>query len=166
MSIIYFQIADDMNPENLSDLANSKVIYNINGCLVFFSLAIFMSNCSSVVLTFPAERAVFLREYSANMYSVSAYFFGRSSTEVPFVVLSPILISAISYYIIGFNDYNASKIFIFSKKNFYLALIHLVLIMVFLSLAGNAVGLLIGCLLHDPKAAANVIPVITYHYTY
>ena len=123
MSAVYAQISDDLNSDDLSDPINSQVTYDINGCLTFFSLIIFMSNCSSVVLTFPAERAVFLREYSANMYSVSAYFFGRSSTEVPFVVFFPMLYSAILYYIIGFNDSSASKLFIFSKKKSFILLI-------------------------------------------
>lgn len=74
----------------------------------------FMNAAMSVVLTFPSERAVFLREYSANMYSVSAYYFGRSSPEIPFVVLFPVLMTAICYYIIGYNE-TAGKFFIFSK---------------------------------------------------
>jgi len=112
-----------MNPANLADPANAQVIFDINGCLFFFSIACFMSSSMTVVLTFPAERAVFLREYSANMYSVSSYFFGRSSTELPFVILFPAIMGAISYYIIGFNDYNASKIFIFSNISLYSILI-------------------------------------------
>lgn len=67
-------------------------------------------------LTFPSERPVFLREYSANMYSVSAYYFGRSSTEIPFVVIFPVLMTVICYYIIGYNE-SAGKFFIFSKYN-------------------------------------------------
>jgi len=116
LCILYFQITDDINPDNLNDPVNAKIIYDINGGIFFFSIAVFMSSAMTVVLTFPAERAVFLREYSANMYSVSSYFFGRSSTELPFVIFFPVLLTSISYYIIGFNGHDASKIFIFSLK--------------------------------------------------
>jgi len=146
--ILYFRISKDMDGTSLTSPANIQVIYDINGAIFFYSITQFMSSAMSVVLTFPAERAVFLREYSANMYSVSAYYFGRSTTEVPFVVLFPALMSFISYYIVGFNDANAGKPFIFA------------LILIFVSLAGNATGILVGSVFSDAKVATNVVPVI------
>jgi len=146
--ILYFRISKDMDGTSLTNPANIQIIYDINGAIFFYSISQFMSSAMSVVLTFPAERAVFLREYSANMYSVSAYYFGRSTTEVPFVVLFPALMSFISYYIVGFNDANAGKPFIFA------------LILIFVSLAGNATGILVGSVFSDAKVATNVVPVI------
>jgi len=155
-----------MDGSDVSTAANIQVIYDINGALFFYSITQFMSSAMSVVLTFPAERAVFLREYSANMYSVSAYYFGRSTTEVPFVVLFPTLMSFISYYIVGFNDADAGKPFIFGNLrlleincNFRLALI-----LIFVSLAGNATGILVGSIFSDAKVATNVVPVIMGNY--
>lgn len=148
LCVLYFKVDDGINPDNLSDPANTRVIYDINGGLFFFTIAVFMSSSMTVVLTFPAERAVFLREYSSNMYSVSSYFFGRSTTELPFVIIFPMIMGAISYYIIGFNDYNPGKVFFF------------MLILVFQSLCGNAVGILVGSIFSDVKVATNVVPVI------
>jgi len=37
-----------------------------------------------VILTFPKEREIFLKQYSNNMYSVSAYYFGKTFAELPF----------------------------------------------------------------------------------
>ena len=162
LCVLYFKITDNMNPNNLADPANAQVIYDINGAIFFFSIAVFMSSSMTVVLTFPAERAVFLREYSANMYSVSAYFFGRSSTELPFVVFFPLLLTSVSYYIIGFNDYSPSKFFIFRKSRFSILFNTLiVLVVIFMSITGNAVGILVGSIFEDVKVSTNVVPVIS-----
>jgi len=134
---LYFQLGDEITFEN---------IYNRNGAFFFISIGMFMSSMMPVVLNFPAERAVFLKEYSSNMYGVAAYFFGRQSIELPLVVLFPILVSAICYYIIGFNSYNAGKWFIFT------------LFMIAQSLCGNALGILAGSAFSDPKVATNVVP--------
>lgn len=106
---LFFKISDNENP--------SRMYYDINGSLFFFSITMYVTAALTVALTFPSERAVFLREHSANMYSVSAYYLGRSSTEIPFVIAFPTLMTAICYYIIGYNDYNAGKFFIFRKYN-------------------------------------------------
>ena len=157
-----------MNPDNLADPANAKIIYDLNGCLFFFSISVFISSSFTVLLTFPAERGVFLRESSANMYSVTSYFFGRSSIELPFCLFFPVVLSAISYYIIGFNGHDASKLFIFSIKNLLFFIINnLVLTLILISIAGNAVGILVGSIFEDSKVSTNVIPVryfISFQY--
>jgi len=106
-----------MDPTHPLSPVNTQIIYDINGGLFFWSITMFMPTAMSVVLTFPAERAVFLREHSANMYGVSAYYFGRSTTEIPFVIFFPVLMTFVSYYIVGFNP-DVSKFFIFSKLSF------------------------------------------------
>lgn len=99
-----------------------------------------------MLLNFPAERAVFLKEYASNTYRVSSYYFGRSAIEIPIVVIVPILFSLISYYIVGLNDHNVGKLFIFTLMNILVAL------------AGNAIGLLAGSAFSDPKVASSVAP--------
>lgn len=115
MCSVYFKISEDMVGTDLNLPANKKVIYNLNGSLFFYSIMIFMTTCMSVVLSFPSERAVFLREQSSNMYSVTAYYLGRSTTKIPFAILFPAIMSAICYYIIGFNNHDVGKFFIFRK---------------------------------------------------
>jgi len=135
---LYFQLSDDPN--------NIRNISNRNGALFFLTISQFMTSMSSVLLTFPTERAVFLKENGAGMYSVSAYFFGRSATELPFVTLFPFIFSCIVYWIVGFNNTNPGKFFIFALFN------------VLQSLAGNAVGLMTGCMFNDPKVASGIAP--------
>ena len=44
----------------------------------------FIGSVPFVILTFPAERAIFLKEYSNNMYSVGAYYLAKTMSELPF----------------------------------------------------------------------------------
>ena len=104
---IYFRLSDDPRDPNAS--------YDRNGALFFLAVSQFMMSMNGVILTFPLEREVFLRETGANLYSVSSYFFGRSSTELPFLTLLPFIFCCIVYWIIGFNNSNPGKFFIFGN---------------------------------------------------
>ena len=46
------------------------------------------------------------------MYSVAAYYFGRTITELPFLIIFPIIFSLITYWAMGFNS-DAEKFFIY-----------------------------------------------------
>eukprot|EP00331_Platyophrya_macrostoma_P006837 CAMPEP_0176428008 /NCGR_PEP_ID=MMETSP0127-20121128/12909_1 /TAXON_ID=938130 /ORGANISM="Platyophrya macrostoma, Strain WH" /LENGTH=556 /DNA_ID=CAMNT_0017809639 /DNA_START=239 /DNA_END=1909 /DNA_ORIENTATION=- len=135
---IYFRLTDDPK--------DPTATYDRNGALFFLCVTQFMMSMMGILLTFPSEREVFLRETGSNMYGVSAYFFGRSSTEIPFLTLIPFCFSCIIYWIIGFNNYNPGKFFIFAA------------ILVLQSLGGNALGILAGSVFSDPKVAMAVAP--------
>ena len=97
------------------DVNDPTATYDRNGSIFFLGVSQFMMSMMGILLTFPAEREVFLRETGSNMYSVSSYFFGRSSTEIPFLTLMPFTFCAIIYWIIGYNNYNPGKFFIFGN---------------------------------------------------
>ena len=105
---IYFRLTDDPTDPTAS--------YDRNGALFFLGVSQFMMSMMGILLTFPSEREVFLRETGSNMYGVTSYFFGRSSTEIPFVTLIPFIFSCIIYWIIGFNNAHAGKFFIFGNN--------------------------------------------------
>ena len=48
------------------------------------------------------------------MYSVSAYYFGRTITELPFLIIFPVLFSVIIYWAMGLTG-GAERFFIFGK---------------------------------------------------
>lgn len=98
----------------------------------------------NVLSTFTEERPVFLKEYGAGYYTVSAYFLSKVLIEVhrsemyvyvsvitsrsfqtPFAFISPSLIALITYWIIGF------------RGNFLIYLTFLILA----SLNGVAIGM-------------------------
>lgn len=49
-----------------------------NGGLMFMSITHYWPSFMASVLTFPTERGVFLKEHSAGLYGVFAYYFSRS----------------------------------------------------------------------------------------
>ncbi|XP_055632418.1 ABC transporter G family member 2-like [Toxorhynchites rutilus septentrionalis] len=75
----------------------SKVLSNAS-CLFFFLIFIFFSNSMPLVMTFPLETAVFIRERMNNWYSLTAYFFSKLVADFPFLILGPTLFLASSYY--------------------------------------------------------------------
>lgn len=80
------------------------------------------------------------------MYGVVPYYLGRSLIEFPALIVFTFIMDAICYYIIGLNDYNAGKFFIF------------VAITILDAFAGNALGLWIGSMFPDPKVANAIAP--------
>lgn len=75
----------------------SKVLSNAS-CLFFFLIFVFFANSMPLVMTFPLETAVFIRERMNNWYSLSAYFCSKLVADFPFLILGPTLFLASSYY--------------------------------------------------------------------
>ena len=92
MMLIYYQVTGD-----------KAGVQNRRGALFFACLLNGFGGINNVVLVFPAERGVFLREVNNNMYTTSAYFWGKLVTELPLAVFFPIVQVAIYYWAIGFN---------------------------------------------------------------
>ena len=63
-----------------------------------------MSAVQNVILVFPDERSVFLREVNNEAYTVSAYFFAKVISEFPSGIIFPVLFGCIEYWAIGFNS--------------------------------------------------------------
>ena len=64
-------------------------IQNRNGVLFFATLTIITSGVRGVILLFPEERSVFLREQASGMYSPTAYYLAKVLSEIPgFIIFS------------------------------------------------------------------------------
>ena len=50
-----------------------------------------MGSLGPVMVQFPAEREVFLKEENSKLYTTATYFIGKSSMEIPFQCLAPII---------------------------------------------------------------------------
>jgi len=107
-----------------------------------------MSAVQNVVLVFPDERAVFLREVNNEMYSVSAYFFARVLSEYPMGILSPCLFGCINYHLIGFNT-----------QEWYKFPAHLALLTLLYNTAGSF-ALILGTMFSDKQLAVTLTPVL------
>ncbi len=77
-----------------------------------------MLSMMPVVLTFPSERGVFLKEEASKLYSATNYFIGRTIIELPLTFFFPVLFSAICFWMIGYRDENWEAI-----QNFVIVMI-------------------------------------------
>ena len=71
-----------------------------------------MMNMMGTILTFQAERPVFLREQANKMYSVSAYYVAKIAAETPVLAFTPMVFAIICYFKIGLTI-TASQFFYF-----------------------------------------------------
>lgn len=55
----------------------------------------------NVILIFPDERPVFLREVNNNMYNCTPYFWAKVVSELPFSIVTPTVFACITYWSIG-----------------------------------------------------------------
>ena len=64
------------------------------------------------------------------MYSVSAYYFGRTITELPFLIMFPLAYALIIYWAMGLNTDGSERFLIFRKN-------YLLLYFIFFSINNN-----------------------------
>lgn len=139
---LFWKLSNDYSPSGLSRSFNSK-----NGALFFLAVSNFMSSMSPVILTFPMEKTVFLKEQGNKMYSVFSYFLSRNIVELPLLVIGPILNALIVYWMIKLHT-GASYFFLFFLISFLC------------TLAGNSFGLLVSSFFTDAKVASGMLPMI------
>lgn len=101
----------------------------------------------NVVLIFPDERPVFLREVNNNMYKVGPYFWAKIFSELPFAILTPCIFGVIVYWTVGLNP-DGSK--------FVLFLVTLILIYN----ASSGYSLIISASFSDKQLAVTLTPVL------
>lgn len=72
---------------------------------MFVTLVVLMQAfmCFDIILLFPLERDVYLREHTSGLYS-SAFYFGRTFAELPLHVGFATIAASISYPMVGFQD--------------------------------------------------------------
>ncbi|XP_065078452.1 ATP-binding cassette sub-family G member 1-like [Ochlerotatus camptorhynchus] len=87
IGVVFWEVGND----------GSKVLSNAS-CLFFFLIFLFFANSMPLVMTFPLETAVFMRERMNNWYSLPAYFFSKLVADFPFLILGPTLFLASAYY--------------------------------------------------------------------
>ncbi|KAL4474979.1 hypothetical protein ABPG74_001675 [Tetrahymena malaccensis] len=142
MGIIYWKIPgphDNPTQRNINDK---------NGLLFFWIVAMFMMSLKPCILVFPSERAVFLREENAKLYSVTPYFFGKFIVDMFPSAIFPFISCLVLYWMVGLNDDNAGKVFFF------------ILISCFSGLTGLSIGYFGGSAFSSAQTATAITPLL------
>jgi len=74
-----------------------------NGCVVFIAITGMISAGQPLLLTFPFERPVFLREYASGMYGITSYFASKMIMELPTHMFGAAIMYLICYWSCAFN---------------------------------------------------------------
>ncbi len=114
--------------------------YTISFCL--------MESIQNVVLVFPEERAVFLREQASSLYDISSYFLGKIIAELPFNLFVPLLALLIIFWSWHLNNVHS--------YNFWVNLFDMELIY----LTGCGYGLIIGAVVANRSVLVSLLPVV------
>ena len=93
-------------------------VRNRNGVLFFESVSIGYIAMQFMILVFPYERPIFLKEVNGNMYSVGPYFFGRFFAEIPAGLIVPIIYGTLIYFLVGLDTTEHYKYFLHGKHPF------------------------------------------------
>jgi ATP-binding cassette subfamily G (WHITE) protein 2 len=95
--------------------------------------------------SFPRERLLTLRERAAGSYYSSAYFLSKILVETLFQLVSPIIFSCVTYFLVGLQ-LSVGKFFIFTG------------FMVLCSMAATSLALMVSTLARTTDMAVTVLP--------
>ncbi|KAI3653144.1 hypothetical protein MP228_002569 [Amoeboaphelidium protococcarum] len=134
--LLFWQVRDD-----LGGFQNRLGVF-------FFILAVFGFSSLSSLEVFSKERALFVRERSAGFYGVGVYFITKIIFDIlPLRVIPPVLLGAISYYMIGLTP----AAYTFCK---------FLLVLVLFNLTAAGICLVIAVLCGNHLSLANLIAVM------
>ena len=97
-----------------------------------------------MIVRFPLERGIFLREYSTGTYGAIPYFIANNLVELPKAFAVSVFVWLVVYWLIGFQG----------------AFILFVLVYWLNGVAASGTALLLGSLLNDPEVASQLSPAI------
>ena len=129
------------------DPTDPKATFNRLGGLYLLILNNFISFMQNVLLTFPAERVVYAKEYNSGLYGVIPYYFSKIIIELPFIMILPWLFIGIIYYVVGFNP-EVERFFVLGGC------------VVCVCLLGNMWGIFLETVISNPKLALHFTPLV------
>lgn len=138
----------DMLFYNLTD--DQKGIQNRYGLFFMLNIVLFISGIVQIILTFPLQRAVFLKEKGTDMYGTFTYFWAKILPELYLEVLVPTLMFLMIYWACDLNTSSYDKPLTFWG------------ICLLAHSAGGSIGLFMGCIVTNVDAIAAFIPMIFF----
>jgi len=135
MGATYIPIGNDQNS-----------VQNREGVLFFVTIGMVMLNANGVILTFPLERGLLIRDQYSGMYRVWTYFLGKVIAEIPFGIAVAIVASVVPYWFVGLAN---------TPQQFFIFLLGVWVEM----FTGGSIGLLLGCAMPNAELAVSIAPV-------
>lgn len=114
------------------------------GAICNLMVGVMFGSAQPLLLQFPLERPIFLREYAANMYGVVPYFLAKTLVEMPMSFLTALETFLISYWVMDLQG------------NF----LYLVLVAWALSMTAASTALMVGCSVPNAQSAQELAPLI------
>uniref|UniRef100_A0A7S3NLB8 ABC transporter domain-containing protein n=1 Tax=Euplotes crassus TaxID=5936 RepID=A0A7S3NLB8_EUPCR len=127
---------------------DQQSIQSRTGVLFIVSTMIIMFNVQGVILVFPDERPVFIREHSGKMYSTTIYYLSKILSEIPLLFINATLFSVVLYWAVGLNTDSFGRFLVFWSYT------------MLLMWAAMGMGFAGGVLVSDKNVAVGMIPVI------
>ena len=135
--ILFYDAAD----KDFKDFVNLQTAF---GALLLSLMSTMFSTVLPVLVSFPEERPVFLREYSTGCYSVSSYFVSKFTLEVVVTAVQVTVGTLIMYFMVGYNMPFGS----FWAVTYMMAL------------TSTALGVMVGSSVSDASVAIEMLPAV------
>merc|ERR1712224_753188 len=83
---------------------DDSVASNLNshfGAITMITISTMMGSAQPIMLAFPFERPMFMREYTTGTYGAVPYFLSKLAWEMPLTLLQCLVQYILAYYIVG-----------------------------------------------------------------
>lgn len=140
---IFFRISDNVN--------DIQAQFNKNGSLFFMTAFHFIPAMMALIVSFPMQRAAFLKEYSGRFYSTFPYYMSKVTIELPLSIIFPTLWTCAIYYIVNYNPP-------------FVNLVKMCVVAILMTFASQSLGILIGCAFESIDTALNITPLIFFPF--
>lgn len=114
------------------------------GAAMIVLLSTMFGNAQPAIFAIPAQRPIFIREYSTDHYSVGAYFVARFTIEAVMTLTQAFVQLIIVYFFIGFQAHFFQ----------FLAVLYA------LAMTSAAAAVFLGCAIEDLKVAQEMLPLV------
>jgi len=135
-ALIFFQVGD-------TTLGTYETMSHFGG-MTQIAIGGMFGSAQPLLLRFPLDRGIFLREYATSTYGAVPYFLSKSLVELPTLFVISCLVYLVSYWLMAFNG----------------SWLIFVLVYWIAGLAAASTALLVGCLVPNAEVAQQAAPAL------
>ncbi|KAJ9450320.1 ABC transporter G family member 7 [Diplonema papillatum] len=141
---LYFMNSGSSWGSDASRESMSRAVRSHWSAVQFMCINAMFLSAQPMLLAFPNERPVFIREYATGTYSTAPYFLAKTLVEVPASFLQTLLGFLVAYWMIDFQG------------NFF----YLTISCTLLGVVTSSTALIIGAATTRTEAAMNIAPIV------